>query len=194
MPRAGTIRTVGESGLPRHPRSEKNNCSGCLFTLEKEAVVNKIFGGADVGRKNIGLSLALFLILGVVVGIPLTIDFFGGSILTSDQYQAWKVVHGYGVFLAFINYFFGLYIDRMDMVREQQEISSWSFLLAGLIGGGVRMVLLLFSALDELGIYASLAETALFVIGTFVLVRGQLRQQPGKVRERSREARYSHAR
>ena len=155
--------------------------------------MDRIFANTDVGRKNIGFGIALFLVLGVVVGIPLTIDFFGGSILTSDQYQTWKIVHGYGVFLAFINYFFGLYIDRMDLAREQKEISSWSFLLAGLIGGGVRMILVLFSALDELGLYASLAETALFVIGTFVFVRGQLRQRQGQLRERSREASYSHA-
>ena len=74
--------------------------------------MDRIFTNAEVGRKNIGFGIALFLFLGMVVGIPLTIDFFGGSILTGDQYQTWKVVHGYGVFLAFINYFLGLCIDR----------------------------------------------------------------------------------
>ena len=69
-----------------------------------------------------------------MVGIPLTIDFLGGSLLTSDQYLAWKVVHAYGVFLAFINYFFGMCIDRLNLTRGQKEISSWSFLLAGFIG------------------------------------------------------------
>jgi hypothetical protein len=48
--------------------------------------MDKIFADADVGRKNIVFGIALFLVLGVVVGIPLTIDFFGGSILTADQW------------------------------------------------------------------------------------------------------------
>jgi hypothetical protein len=41
----------------------------------------------EVGRKNIVLGIVLFLVLGVVVGVPLTIDFFGGTLLTPDQYQ-----------------------------------------------------------------------------------------------------------
>jgi len=86
-----------------------------------------------------------------VVGIPLTIDFLGGSILASDQYQTWKVVHGYGVFLAFINYFLGLTIDRLEMPRQHKEIVSWSFLMAGLIGGAGRMILVLTLSLNALG-------------------------------------------
>ena len=43
--------------------------------------MNKIFAGVDVGKKNIIFGIALFLILGVVVGIPLTIGLFGGSML-----------------------------------------------------------------------------------------------------------------
>jgi len=50
------------------------------------------------------------LLLGVIVGIPLTLDFFGMPVMSSDQYQTWKVVHGYGVFLGFINYFFSFAI------------------------------------------------------------------------------------
>lgn len=155
--------------------------------------MDRIFAGADVGRKNIAFGTGLFLILGVVVGIPLTIDFLGGSVLTSGQYQSWKVVHGYGVFLSFVNFFFGLCIDRLNLTRGQKEISSWSFLLAGLIGGIVRMLLVLFSALGEFGAYASLAETVLFVLGTFVLVRGQMKEQPDRP-ERSAGPRYLRAR
>ena len=69
-----------------------------------------LYGNAEVGRKNIAFGIALFVVMGIVVGIPLTINFFGGSVLTAEQYQTWKVVHGYAVFLGFINYFFGLLI------------------------------------------------------------------------------------
>ncbi len=122
--------------------------------------MNKILAAADVGKKNIVFGIVLFLMLGVVVGIPLTIDFLGGSILASDQYQTWKVVHGYGVFLAFINYFLGLTIDRWAMPKQHKEIVSWSFLMAGLIGGVGRMILVLTSSLNAWGMYASLGETA----------------------------------
>ncbi len=156
--------------------------------------MSKIFANAEVGRKNIGFGIALFLLLGLIAGIPLTIDFFGGSLLTRPQYQTLKVVHGYGVFLSFVNYFFGLIIDRLDVARQQKEIASWSFLLAGLVGGVIRLTLLLISALDELGIYASLVETALFVLGTFTFVRAQLQERPEPSPEPSTQARYSHVR
>ena len=133
-----------------------------------------IFADADVGRKNVGLGIALFLVLGVGVGIPLTIDFLGGSTL-GDQYQTWKVVHGYGVFLSFINYFFGLTIDRWNLRRQQKQLASWSFLIAGLIGGIARPALVVLSTLDTLGIYASLGETVFITLGTIVFVIGQMR-------------------
>jgi hypothetical protein len=155
--------------------------------------MNRIFANAQVGRKNITFGVTLFLILGVVVGVPLTIDFFGGSLLSRDQYQTWKVVHGYGVFLAFVNYFFGLSIDRLNLTWGQKETASWSFLLAGLAGGVVRMSLVLLAALDEWGIYVSLAETALFVLGTLIYVRGQLRARPEELPERAAQAGYSPA-
>ncbi len=139
--------------------------------------MNRIFAVADVGKKNVAVGIALFLMLGVVVGIPLTINFLGGSILASGEYQTWKVVYGHGIFLAFINYFLGFAIDGFALPRQQKKIISWSFLLAGLIGGVGRMTLILMSSLNALGIYASLAETALFVLGTAVFVQGQMRQR-----------------
>jgi hypothetical protein len=156
--------------------------------------MNRIFTGVDVGRKNIIFGIALFMILGVVVGIPLTINLFGGSILTSDQYQIWKVVHGYSVFLSFINYFFGLIIDRLELTKQQKEISSWSFLIAGLIGGVARMILVLASVFNEFGIYASLGESVCFVLGTFILVHGQMKEKAGNLLERTARAHASRAR
>jgi len=150
--------------------------------------MNRIFRNVDVGRKNMVFGIALFLILGVLVGIPLTIDLFGGSVLSSDQYQTWKVVHGYGIFLSFINYFFGLIIDRLELTKQQKEISSWSFLIAGLIGGVTRMILVLVSALHEFGIYASLGESVCFVLGTFIFVRGQMNEKSRDMLEHTAQA------
>ena len=134
--------------------------------------MNRFFADADVGRKNIGFGIALFLILGVVVGVPLTVDFLGGSMLTSAQYQAWKVIHGYAVFLSFVNFFFGYCIDRSGLSRRQKEISSWSFLIAGFFGGIGRSVMFLLPVLGGHGNYINLVETVGFVIGTFIFVRG----------------------
>jgi hypothetical protein len=80
--------------------------------------MNKIFAGVDVGKKNIVFGMVLFLVLGVVIGVPLTVDLFGGSMLTESQYQTWKVLHAYGVFLAFINFFFGYCVDRQNLTRR----------------------------------------------------------------------------
>ncbi len=145
--------------------------------------MNAILGNADIGRKNIWLGLILFLVLGVVIGMPLSVDMFGGSLLTSEQYQSWKVIHGYSVFLAFINYFLGLAIDQFGMSRRQKEVVSWSFLLAGLVGGAGRMTLALLASLDQLGRPVSLVETALFVLGTVVLVLGQMQQSAVRPQE-----------
>ncbi len=140
--------------------------------------MNKIFADAVIGRKNILTGIVLFLILGVIVGIPLTIDFLGGSLLTGAQYQSWKVIHGYSVFLAFINFFLGLVIDRFNMTVGQKQIVSWSFLVAGVVGGLGRMLLALLAALEALGRYASLVETVLFVLGTFLVARALLQGKP----------------
>ena len=137
--------------------------------------MNRIFAGVDVGRKNIGFGIVLFLVLGVVVGIPLTVNLFGGSMLTGTQYQTWKVLHAYGVFLAFVNFFFGYCIDRLNLTRQQKEISSWSFVIAGLFGGIGRSILFLSPILGGFGSYTiSLIETMGFVIGTFIFVRSQM--------------------
>jgi len=146
--------------------------------------MNRIFAGTDVGRKNIGFGLLLFLVLGVAAGIPLTIDLFGGSLL-EDQYQVWKVIHGYGVFLSFINFFFGLCIDRVKLTRRQKEVASWSFLLAGLVGGFGRMTLALLAAPEGLRRLASLLESVCFVLGTGVFVYGLVRPLNDQIPESS---------
>ena len=144
--------------------------------------MNRIFAGVDVGRKNIGFGIVLFLILGVVVGIPLTVDLFGGSMLTGDQYQTWKVLHAYGVFLAFVNLFFGYGIDRLNLTRQQKEISSWSFLIAGLFGGLGRSLLFLSPVMGVFGSYAiSFIETVGFVIGTLFFMLGQIKERPAQL-------------
>ena len=129
----------------------------------------------DVGRKNFVFGIALFLALGVVVGIPLTVNLFGGSMLTDTQYQIWKVVHGYSVFLATLNGFFGLAIDRLDLSRRQKELASWSLLIAGLFGGIGRSTLVLAGALDQYGLLASLGEVAFITLGTAIFVVGEVR-------------------
>jgi hypothetical protein len=144
----------------------------------KETHMNRIFADAMVGRKNILAGMALFLILGFVVGIPLTIDFLGGSLLTGAQYQTWKVVHGYSVFLAFINFFLGLAIDRLRLPVRQKELVSWSFLAAAVLGGFGRMILVLLASPVAFGLLVSLLETILFALGTIVLVRGQMQGTP----------------
>ena len=134
-----------------------------------------IYGSAEVGKKNIAVGIALFATIGILAGIPLTIDFFGGSMLTPEQYLTLKVVHGYGVFLGFINYFYGLLIDRLNLTRRQKELSSWCFVLAGVVGGFGRMTLVLLGGLDQFGVFASLGEVVFFVVGTAVFVFGQMR-------------------
>jgi uncharacterized membrane protein len=137
--------------------------------------VKAVWASTDVGRKNIVFGIALFLALGVVVGIPLTVNLFGGSMLTGTQYQTWKVVHGYSVFLATLNGFFGLAIDRLDLSRRQKEVASWSILVAALSGGVGRSILALLGALDEFGLVASLGEVAFITLGTAIFLVGEVR-------------------
>ena len=140
--------------------------------------MSRFFEDAVIGRKNIVTGVVLFLIMGVIVGIPLTVNFMGGSMLTGAQYQSWKVIHGYSVFLAFINLFLGLGIDRFNMAVRQKEIVSWTFLIAGVVGGLGRMTLDLLAWMESFGRFASLIETALFVVGTIVLTAGLTRPKP----------------
>ncbi len=135
--------------------------------------MDKMFAGVRVGRKNIIMGAGLFILLGFGFGIPLTVNLFGGSLLTQDQYQTWKVVHGYGVFLGFINYFYGLTIDRLRLSEGQKELSSWAFVMAAVFGGIFRMILAILSAMNEFGLYASLAETVFISLGTLIFISGQ---------------------
>jgi len=142
--------------------------------------MNNFFAGVDVGRKNIFFGVVLFLVLGVVIGVPLTVDLFGSFMLTESQYQTWKVLHAYGVFTAFVNFFFGFLVDRMSLDRRQLEIASWSFLVAGLVGGFGRPALVLLSASGPIGSYViSLIETVGFVVGIFIFVRSQMQERAG---------------
>ncbi len=137
--------------------------------------MTSIYGTAEVGKKNVALGIALFVVLGILAGIPLTINFFGGSVLTAEQYQTWKVVHGYAIFLGFINYFFGLLIDRLNLTRRQKEMASWAFVLAGVFGGFGRMTLVLLGVLAQFGVFFSLGEVVFFAVGTAVFLIGQVR-------------------
>ena len=135
----------------------------------------RAFAEMDVGKRNVAFGIGLFVLMGVGGGIPLTIDFFGGSIFTAEQYQTWKVVHGYSVFLAFINYFFGVTIDRWQLNRRQKQLASWSLLIAGLSGGMARPILALFGVLSDHGVWASLGEVVFITLGTYLFVVGQLK-------------------
>jgi hypothetical protein len=100
--------------------------------------------------------------------------------LSESQYQTWKVLHAYAVFTAFVNFFFGFLVDRMNLPRRQLEIASWSFLVAGLVGGFGRPLLFVFPVSGPIGSYAiSLIETVGFVIGTFLFVRSLMRERAG---------------
>jgi hypothetical protein len=80
------------------------------------------------------------------------------------------------------------------MPKLHKEIVSWSFLLAGVVGGVVRMILVLMSSLDVYGRYASLLETMLFVLGIFVFVRAQLKEGGSRPLERAPQQQYSRVR
>jgi len=98
------------------------------------------------------------------------------------------VIHAYGVFLAFVNFFFGFCIDRLNLNKREKEISSWSFLVAGFTGGIGRSVLFLFSILGGYSIYISLIETIGFVLGTFIFLRGKIKERPVQQFERPARA------
>jgi hypothetical protein len=54
-------------------------------------------------------------------------------------------------------------------------LSSWAFVLAGVVGGFGRMTLVLLGALGQFGLFASLGEVVFFVVGTAVFAIGQMR-------------------
>lgn len=139
--------------------------------------MKRMFDGIRIGRKNIYLGMGLFILLGILIGIPLTLNFFGIRVMSDEQYALWKVVHGYGIFLGFINYFFGLLIDTSALTSQQKEIASWSFLLAGVFGGLIRSVLVLFSGLETYGLLTSLGEVVFITIGTLLFLLGQTRRR-----------------
>jgi hypothetical protein len=144
--------------------------------------MDRILEGIRVGRKNIYFGVGLFVLLGILLGIPLTLNFFGLRVISEEQYAIWKVVHGYGIFLGFINYFFGLLIDKTPLTSQQKEISSWSFLLAGVFGGLVRGILVLLSSLEAYGLLASLGEVAFITIGILLFLLGQTRgKEPARL-------------
>lgn len=77
--------------------------------------------------------------------------------------------------------FFGYCIDRLNLTRGQKEIASWSFVIAGLVGGIGRSALFLFSSLGGFGGYtASFIETLGFVLGTFIFVQGLTKERPAQ--------------
>ena len=135
-----------------------------------------------IGTKNILFGVFLFLLFAFVIGVPLTLNFFSASVLSAEQYQLWKVVHGYGIFLGVINCLLGAIVDRLHLSAGQKEALSWSFIIAGLFGAVVRMALVLLAIYDDWHLMASLGEVTFFVIGLAILVYGWTR--PAAVAQR----------
>jgi len=97
--------------------------------------------------------------------------------MSTETFQTWKVIHGYGIFLGFINYFMGLKQDELSLSKQQKEISGWFFILAGVFGGFIRMTLAMFNILSEFGLYASLGDAVFITIGTFIFIIGQIKAE-----------------
>jgi hypothetical protein len=134
--------------------------------------MNKLFVDTQIGKKNIIFGGLLFLLFAVVIGIPLTLTFFGIPVLSAEQYQLWKVVHGYAIFLAVINYLLGTSVDKLDISGRQKEVLSWSFITAGLFGAVVRMSLILLAAYEDWHLFASLGEVVFFSVGLAIFIYG----------------------
>lgn len=139
--------------------------------------MNTLFLDTQIGKKNIIVGALLFLLFGVLMGIPLTINFLGGSVLSDEQYQLWKVVHGYGIFLAVINYFLGTIVDELRLSGRQKEVLSWSFIVAALFGPVGRMILILLSVYADWYLVASLGETVFFTIGLAMFIFGWMKKK-----------------
>lgn len=139
--------------------------------------MNNLFLDTRIGKKNIIFGVFLFLLFALVIGIPLTLNFFGVRVLTDEQYEIWKVVHGYGIFLAVINCFLGTAVDDLRISHGQKEVVSWSFIVAGVFGALVRMALVLLGLLEEWHLLASLGEVVFFSIGLALFVYGWTRKK-----------------
>ena len=134
--------------------------------------MNTLLVDAQVGKKNIIFGALLFLIFALLIGIPLTLNFFGIPVLSTEQYQLWKVIHGYGIFLGVINFLLGLKVDQLSISGRQKEVLSWSFLIAGLFGAAVRGTLALLAVYENWHLLASLGETVFFTVGLVILIYG----------------------
>lgn len=139
--------------------------------------MDNLFLDTQIGKKNIIFGALLFLLFALVIGVPLTLNFFGIPVLSAEQYQLWKVVHGYGIFLGMINYLLGITVDKLSISGPQKQVLSWSFIMAGLFGAFVRMTLLLLAAYEDWHLFASLGEVVFFSVGLAIFVYGWTRKK-----------------
>ena len=142
--------------------------------------MSTLFADSPIGRKNIIFGAFLFLLFALAVGIPLTLDFLGASVLSDKQYQLWKVVHGYGIFLGVINYFLGTNLDQLRLSGRQKEMLSWSFIVAGFFGAIVRMAFALLDVYDDWVLFASSVEAASFSVGLALFIYGWSGKKKGE--------------
>lgn len=126
----------------------------------------------QVGRKNILFGIFLFLLFAVGMGMPLTVNLFGGTVLSAEQYELWKVVHAYGLFLGVINVFLGTSINNLRLSSGQKELLSWSFIIAALFGAIGRMALVLMAAYETWHLLPSLGEAVFFSLGLVLFFYG----------------------
>jgi hypothetical protein len=138
--------------------------------------VNTFFSVNPVGRKNIIFGAFLFLLFALVIGVPLTLDFFGLSVMSSERYELWKVVHAYGIFLGVINFLLGASVDKLNISDRPKEVVSWSFVMAGLFGAIGRMILVLIGAYKDWHLLASLGEVVFFSVGLAICIYGWIRE------------------
>lgn len=139
--------------------------------------MNTLFVDTQTGKKNIVFGVAVFLLFAVGIGIPLTLDFFGVQVWSDEQYQLWKVVHGYGIFIAVINCLVGTNLDELKLSHQQKEVLSWSFIIAGLFGAVGRMALVLLALFEGGHLAASLGEVVFFTIGAALFLYGWTQRQ-----------------
>lgn len=137
--------------------------------------MNAWFLENPVGKKNIIFGALLFLLFAVGIGVPLTLNFFGVPVLSDEQYELWKVVHGYGIFLAVINCLLGASVDQLRISAGQKEALSWALIIAGLFGAIGRMSLALLSIYEDWHLLASLGEVVFFSVGLVIFVYGWTR-------------------